>query len=364
MFGFLLRLFRRRKTVGRLRCAWEANRSPATAEALVRALLDRGDIDEAVRFCKEAHEHLPRAERIKSYYHRAMRLKSSQEIGLLRKAIDKGGQPEVYARLAELYRYLGHFENALEVAHAGIERYPDHSGNHLAIGRIHYTRFLKTSSARDGRKAAECLTRAYELDPQNFKTLSHLATLYITAGDRTNARIYMGLLSKLLPGDSHVDELWEQLNTLPEEADDTRVDHFRAYERRKLGTVSEATSRLAPDSDLDANVAAIAELRGVTSVYLVNPSGRTLAAWRSDGDTRELGPAVHEMLEAARINARRMSIGTLRDGVVTYGNWKVFLYDFDGVGAAVFGDDTAREDLVHRAVDAFAEACLCGGRQS
>jgi tetratricopeptide (TPR) repeat protein len=293
-----------------------------------------------------------------------MRLKSSQEIASLRQAIATNGRPEIFARLAELYRYLGRFEEALEVAHAGIDRYPDYSGNHLAIGRIHYTRFLKTGSARDGRKAAECLTAAYELDPQNFKTLSHLATLYITAGDRTNARIYLGLLGKLLPGDSHVSELWERLNSLSDEADDQRIDHFRAYEARRLGSSSQGSCRLAPSAHLDDQVAAMGNLRGVSSVYLVDPNGRTLAAAKSEDDPRQLGSAVHTILEAARINARRMSIGTFTEGVATYGAWKVFLYDFDGVGAALFADDTAREDQVRRTTEAFATQCLSGSRQS
>ena len=154
MFGFLKRLFRRRKSVEKLRSAWAANRTPAVAEDLARALLDRGEIDEALRLLKEAYRLFPRAERIRSYYHHTLRRKSSQEIRSLRRAIATNGRAEIYARLAELYRYLGHFEEAIEVAREGIEKYPEFSGNHLAIGRIHYTRFLKTSSARDGRQAA------------------------------------------------------------------------------------------------------------------------------------------------------------------------------------------------------------------
>jgi len=362
VFGFLKRLFRRRKSVEKLRSAWAANRTPAVAEDLARALLDRGDVDEALRLLKEAYRLFPRAERIRSYYHHTLRRKSSQEIRSLRRAIATNGRAEIYARLAELYRYLGHFEEAIEVAREGIEKYPEFSGNHLAIGRIHYTRFLKTSSAHDGRQAAECLQKAFELDPQNFKTLFHLANLYLTVGDRNRAREYLESLAKLVPGDSRINDLWERLHSIPEDSDIRAVDYFTRYETARLGglrTEREEPTPIEVTEEFRKKLEELAAVRGVNGIYVVDPWGGEITTVAGDGDPEETRAAVTTMFEGARLNSRRMSIGTFTRAVISCNRIKIFLYDLEGNGLAALGDAALREDLVHRKVAAVAEECFC-----
>ena len=65
------------------------------------------------------------------------------------------------------------------------------------------------------------------------------------------------------------------------------------------------------------------------------------------------------MLEGARVNARRMSIGNFSRAVLRSKDWQVFLYELEPYGLAVMGGRTARQDLVQRKVTEFIEECLC-----
>ena len=360
MFGFLKRLFRRRKSVEALRAKWNSCKTPPVAEDLARALLDKENLDEALRVLKEAYRLFPRAERIRSYYHHTLRLKSSQEIRQLRQAIASDGRPEVYARLAELYRYLGRFEEALEVARGGTEKFPNFSGNYLAIGRIHYTRFLKTASARDGRQAAENLLKAYELDPQNFKTLFHLVKLFLTVGDSSQAEKYLETLSNLVPGDSRVTELWEKLKEVKEKQREGPVDCFSRYEAQKLGRKAVFPGgELRTREELEPVLDEIASLNGVLEVHVVNSNGELISSKRNPSDRPSFQPVVQGMLQTARVNSRRMSIGAFVNAVLSCSNVKIFLRDLEGNGMAVVGESGVREDLIQKKMAAFAERCFC-----
>jgi tetratricopeptide (TPR) repeat protein/predicted regulator of Ras-like GTPase activity (Roadblock/LC7/MglB family) len=359
---FLVRLFRRAKNVDRLRASWQANRTPRAAEALAGVLLERGNVDEALDVLKEAHQLFPRAERITTYFHHALRTRSSLEIRELRGAIAANGRPEVFARLAELYRYLGQFEDALEVAHEGLAAYPNSSRNNLAVGRVYYTRFLKTSSARDGRQAAEYLARSHELDRQNWKTLFHLANLHLTIGDRVNAEKHLELLRALIPGDSRINELEERLHALPPAPDAPETDYFSRYEARRLhakGPREARAPRLSAGADLGREVHALLEIRGMRGVCVIDQNGRIIASVGEGTDVPSVQAAAAAMFEGARLNSRRMSIGTFKQGVLTCEQWRIFLYDIEGIGLALFGDATAREEQVNRRVADFVEECFC-----
>jgi tetratricopeptide (TPR) repeat protein len=291
-----------------------------------------------------------------------LRLKSALEIRELRQAMATEERPEIYARLAELYRYLGQFEEALAVAREGMELFPESAGNYLAVGRIHYTRFLKTASARDGRAATDYLLRAYELDQQNFKTLFHLANLYLTAGDRPHARVYLEMLARLVPGDSRIGELWERLHALPDAADDPRADHFARYEASMRGAAERgrpASAFRVPPDVVVQKVKALLDLRGIQAVQLLDGGGRAVVAAGAVTDAQAAEEAVRALFDGARLNAPRMSIGTFSQGVLTCRTMKIWLYDIDGFGLALFGDATAREDLVHRRVASVIAECFC-----
>ena len=158
---FLRNLFRRKDTVEYLREAWRTKPSIAVAEKLFHRLQDTGSPGAALAFIREAGRAYPHAQRLRDLQHQALRVRSSEEVKSLRAALAANPRPEIYARLGELYRYLGHCEEALEIAREGIARYPQSGGNYLAIGLVHYSRFLKTSSAHDGLQTEACLRQAY-----------------------------------------------------------------------------------------------------------------------------------------------------------------------------------------------------------
>ncbi len=365
MLRFLRNLFRRKDTVEYLRDAWRAKPSTAVAERLYRRLLGTCSPGAALAFIREAVCTFPHTQRLKELQHQVLRIRSSEEIRSLRAALAVSPRPEMYARLGELYRYLGHFEEALEIAREGTRRYPESSGNYLAIGLVHYSRFLKTSSAHDGHQAEAYLRKAYALDHNNFKTLYYLACLYVHVGAKLMAAQCIEHLSALMPGDSRVADLAQRVRSQADTPPGAAVDYFRLHETRAMDAGSGATGRaglggrLKPGKVLDARLAAIASLQGVRGVYVLDQHGKMIAGAGHEDDTARVETAVHGMLEGARINARRMSIGNFSRAALLSKDWQVFLYELESCGLAVLGKRTARQDLVQRKVTEFIEECLC-----
>jgi tetratricopeptide (TPR) repeat protein len=362
---FLKRLFRRKDTVEYLRETWQRMPSPAVAERLYRALVEGGPAGTAAAFIRDALRMFPQAERLKELYHQTLRVRSSEEIRSLRAALAKSPRPEIYARLGELYRYLGHFEEALEIAREGTRRYPDWSGNYLAIGLVHYSRFLKTASAHDGHQAESYLGKAYALDPRSFKTLYYLAGLYVHVGAKDKAAQCIERLSTLVPGDNKVAELAERLAAMPDSPPRASLDYFRRHEARVAGGgQGEAAQKglaggLAASGALSAAIANLAAVQGVKGAYLVDQHGKLLAAAGQDQDTGRVEAAIHGVFEGVRVNARRMSIGTFSRAAVVSRDCQLFLYELDGCGLAVIGGRTTRQDLLQRKVNEFIEERLC-----
>ncbi len=365
MLRFLRDLFRRKDTVEYLRDAWRAKPSTAVAERLYRRLLDTSSPGAALAFIKEAVRAFPHAQRLRDLQHQALRVRSSEEIRSLRAALAASPRPEIYARLGELYRYLGHFEEALEIAREGTARYPDSSGNYLAIGLVHYSRFLKTSTAHDGHQAEAYLRKAYALDAASFKTLYYLACLYVHVGATHLAAQCIERLSALMPGDSRVTDLAQRIRSQANAPRGAAVDYFRLHEARAMAAASGAPGRaepaggLKPGKTLDDRLARIAALRGVKGAYVLDRHGAMIAGAGQRDDAARIEAAVHGMLEGARINARRMSIGNFSRAVLQSKDWQVFLYELESCGLAVLGGRTARQDLVQRKVTEFIEECLC-----
>jgi len=359
VIGFLRRLFGRKDGTGsveKLRAKWQRKKSPTVAEDLAKALLREDKLEEAFQVVKEAYRLFPRAERVRACYYHVLRLRSTDEVRQLRQAIATDGRPELYARLAELYRYLGRFEEALDVARQGVERHPDFPGAHLALGRIHYTRFLKTAAARDGKLAAESLERAVEVDPDNFKALYHLVNLYLTVGDGSRAARYLDQLAKIAPGDSRVQELSARLEQLPEGAQDSTVDYFTRYETAHLREPVAPTFQLKKQDELAPLVAELAAAHGVREVAVLDHQGTVIAAAPPEGGA--VGPVISQIVSAARNGARRMSIGSFVQGTVTCKNMKIFLRDLEGNAVAVVTSKDAGHDTIQLKLSQFAAACI------
>ena len=362
---FLRNLFRRKDTVEYLREAWRTKPSIAVAEKLFHRLQDTGSPGAALAFIREAGRAYPHAQRLRDLQHQALRVRSSEEVKSLRAALAANPRPEIYARLGELYRYLGHCEEALEIAREGIARYPQSGGNYLAIGLVHYSRFLKTSSAHDGLQTEACLRQAYALDSASFKSLYYLACLYVYAGAKPMASECIARLAELMPGDNRVADLAQRAQALPDSPQGTAADYFRLHEARAMEAAAGAPGRaepfagLRPGKPLNDRLARIAALPGVDSVCVLDRYGARIAGAGRSGDTACNEAALQGMLEGARVNARRMSIGNFSRAVLRSKDWQVFLYELEPYGLAVMGGRTARQDLVQRKVTEFIEECLC-----
>lgn len=362
LLRFFFRLFRRAENAERMRARWERAPDVPIAERLARTLLDAQRAADAVSFLRQALQVFPHARTLRAYHARARRLHSAEEIRALREALAAEPRPALYARLAELYRFLGQLEEALETAREGMRLFPAFGGNYLAVGRVHYSRFLKTCSAQDGHQADAYLTKALAFDPHNFKTLFHLASLHAMVGSARRARAYTEELEHLVPGDTRVADLVRRVKELPDVPEDGAVDCFSRYEALRLdGGASPRGVRAAlrTGEALDAHVAHLSTVRGVKGLLLTDAHGKPLGGSVDGIDASPLHAAVNGMLEGARVNCRRMTLGTFNEAVLVSRQWKVFLYDFDGIGLAVFGDRAARHDLVERKVNDFVQECLC-----
>ncbi len=365
MLRFLRRLFSRKDTVEYLRDAWQRKPSPAVAEQLFHAMLRTGTPGGATAFIKDAARIFPHAERLRELYHQALRVRSSEEIRSLRATLVASPRPELFARLGELYRYMGHFEEALEIAREGTRRYPDWSGNYLAIGLVHYSRFLKTASAHDGHQAESYLGKAYSLDHKSFKTLYYLACLYLNVGAKGKAAPCIERLSALVPGDAKVKDLADRLASLPETPERATIDYFRRHEAGVAGAGGGEAAHgglaggLVPSDALRAGLAKVASVQGVKGAYLLDQHGKLIAGTAQEKDAPHVEAAVHGMLEGVRVNARRMSIGTFTRAALVSRNWQVFLYELEGYGLAVIGGRATRQDVLQRRVKEFIDERLC-----
>lgn len=366
MFGFLFGWMRRQDKVEKLRRRWTQDPSPKLAEKLACVLIERHEINQALALLKRACRMYPRAERIASYYQKVMHLKSSDEIRALRQALATHPSAQIHARLSELYRFLGHFEEALEIAHEGVKAYPDYAGNHLAIGRVYFSRFSKTASAHDGRKTASYLEKAYALDPQNVKTIYHLANLYLRVGHKPKAETYLAHLVEIMPSESRILALQKRCHQIPQEDARAGTDYFARYEARRMGQAgmtSEGPKRGADVQTLQKQVASaghpLSDIPGVQGAYVFDPQEKLLNHHSTASEPGSMQAVAQGILKAVRVNARRMTIGAFSQGHLVSGKRKIFFYDFNDMSMLIFADKQVRNDLIHRKVTEYVEDMIC-----
>lgn len=357
MLAWILRLLRglgpgRRDPVHAALARYGKQPGPRETIRLIQAYVEARDLTKALQVAKAGFQRFPRSARIRSYYLSIRKQKSSSEIHALRRAIASEPRPDLYARLGEIYRYLGDNEMALETAHEGVKQFPNADGNYLTIGRIHYALFTKSRSGRDGLRASKYLERALEISRNNYKTLFFLANLYGIVGAKGRALPLLDRILGFAPDDSRARELREMVSGLPEEPLDDLADYFQRYEGRQKGWEEVKTSayaRILEDPGaLASKLGELGRIPGVEGVIVLDPSGNVLAAAPEDG--RHLGPSLHSMIESARRSTKRMSIGVFERGLVLGTGWHAYLHDMDSYGLFIFGGKDARPELVERKV--------------
>ncbi|WP_236685656.1 tetratricopeptide repeat protein [Geobacter pickeringii] len=99
-----------------------------------------------------------------------------------------------FAPLAELYRKVGHLDDAMNTARKGIELHPEYVGGYMALGRACFEKGEKVESRR-------ALERVVRVTPDNLMAQKLLSQLYIDAGETESARASLETILVLNPGD-------------------------------------------------------------------------------------------------------------------------------------------------------------------
>src|SRR5262249_61079922 len=101
----------------------------------------------------------PGSERLIEFQRSIRRSRKRPEIEGLLAAEKKSPAPELFGRLAEIYRSLADDDAALEVCRRCIAQFPDDENPSLVQGKIRLARFYRNLHSRDRALGAEKLGR-------------------------------------------------------------------------------------------------------------------------------------------------------------------------------------------------------------
>jgi tetratricopeptide (TPR) repeat protein len=120
--------------------------------------------------------------------------------------------------LAELVRAYLEFARLDEAARAGralAKARPDDAEARLLHGRACFALFQRDHAARDGSEALESFKRAVELAPESFVIRRSLAEVYFAIGATSQALFHLLLALEIDPRDKIANRLYMQLRRLP-----------------------------------------------------------------------------------------------------------------------------------------------------
>jgi tetratricopeptide (TPR) repeat protein len=99
-----------------------------------------------------------------------------------------------FAPLSELYRKLGLFDDAINVARRGSEIHPEYIGGQMALGRAFYEKGMKGD-------AKTAFMKVVQATPENHLAQKLLSQIYIDEGDLGSAEKSLELLTAFNPED-------------------------------------------------------------------------------------------------------------------------------------------------------------------
>jgi len=120
----LVEQLKRWRDLARLKSQVRRAPSPATYGGLAERLIALGETDEALLVAEEGLEVFPDADRLHAVQLFAKKGRLSGQIRKLREDLQRRPNPLTYAQLAQVYRELGSYDEALGIAAECAERFP------------------------------------------------------------------------------------------------------------------------------------------------------------------------------------------------------------------------------------------------
>ncbi|MFH1016760.1 MAG: tetratricopeptide repeat protein [Pseudomonadota bacterium] len=116
-----------------------------------------------------------------------------------------------FVPLADLYRQLGRYDEAIAVATDGLKQYPHYVAGKMALARAHYEN-------GDADQAQELLENVLATAPDNLLANRILAEICAQKGDKDRARVAIRRILSVDAADKHSNDLLKSLETSPKAA--------------------------------------------------------------------------------------------------------------------------------------------------
>lgn len=123
----------------------------------------------------------------------------------------RGGLPKTFARLADMHRQDGRYDEAISVCREGLEEFPDYGSGHMVLALTYQERGETEKALIEFHSALRC-------EPDNLLALKSIADIHWQASEFSLARSYY---RQVLQKDRFLNEARERVrkNPKPERAE-------------------------------------------------------------------------------------------------------------------------------------------------
>ena len=156
----------------------------------------------------------------------------------LRRRVQKDPASIAFAQLAEEYRRLGQFKDAVSVSRAGLQIHPAYVSARVTLGRA------LLALKRDEEAEIE-LERVLDMAPENLAAIRGLAELYQRRGDAEQALAQYEKALALVPGDPDLLRLVRKMSPVVEPAKSSAVPPAVASGTLRVATAARAARTIA-----------------------------------------------------------------------------------------------------------------------
>jgi len=286
-------------------------------------LVASGRHEEAMHVAQQGLARFPAAARLRGVIRYVRRAAAKQRLTELKRALEMRKDERAYKDLITLYLDLGDKDQALEVAMAHVEEFPDAADAYVMLGEVFLTRYFGELFARDAWAAVERFERAIELNPESLRARSLLAMLYYAIGAPRASAIEIGKLLEIDSSNTGMAEFKEALLAAagPEGEEDIEFlldyaeDHQEVpnnpgdFPGGKRYSVESQGGALSPKLFAAAAQGIGRRLR-IEQLAAIGSNGRPLAV---AGENKEsFVKTACRFDEAARRAGRHMNFGTMR----------------------------------------------------
>lgn len=343
-----------------------------------KSLLTEGDEQAANVVLLEALEKYPGHSSLEDINHFIGQRKLQDALGSLKQAVEACRR--AYLETARAWADTDNYQKAMEFLIGAFRRFPECSDLHMLLGEIYLRRYLEETITDDGKRAAESLETAYQLDRENLRARRYLAGLYARIGWYQRASEHLKALTGSSPIDDedrhYLAELTDHCATHAAESDGKNLKDCleEVFERRGFAVDCgkwawpvpptyarrDPRSCMVPFPALEVTARKCVELPGIIALVVQNRVRSETYA--SPGFTRNvlaLETAVRDLATNSAESCYRMSLGHARECLVHTGKGLLALQMFaDTWVGLLFAEDvneTHARTVIQQFLDALSE---------